>query len=320
MKGRAKKGPAYAIGADIGGTSVRCGLVSARGRIRRGSFQQVPVDSKGPRECILQTFATPLRENFRQAAREGLDLIGIGVGMCGPLDYDRGICLIQGVDKYESLYGVHLKEEFRKRLGLPERFPINFEIDTWAFARGEAWRGAAKGFNRILALTLGTGLGSAFIADGQLLADGPGVPPPFGWIGGLAWKGGKLDDYVSRRGILALYRSLAGGPPAAGLDVKEIAARAKGGDSTCVQVFNEFGRRLGQSLAPILEEFGAECLILGGAISRAFELFEGPLRGQLTRLTGLQRITVARSIGLAAIRGAGHLAFLKAKSREVQGN
>jgi len=71
--------------------------------------------------------------------------VGIGIGMCGPLDLDEGIALIQGVDKYESIYGMNLKIELRKRLGLSLDYPIHFEYDSWAFARGEAWLGAGQG-------------------------------------------------------------------------------------------------------------------------------------------------------------------------------
>ena len=136
----------FVIGVDIGGGSLRCGLVSNRGRIRRGSALKVPVDSKGGRESILETFVSPLRENFRQAATEGLEVFGLGIGMCGPLDYSEGICLIRGVDKYEWHYGTNLKDGFRCRLGLPDDFPIIFEIDAWAFALGETWLGAGTGF------------------------------------------------------------------------------------------------------------------------------------------------------------------------------
>ena len=179
----------YAIGVDIGGTTLRCGLVSRRGRIRRGSLQRVRIDSKGKRESILAAFTEPMRSNIAQARREGLALAGIGIGMCGPLDYETGICLMQGVDKYEDLYGINLKSEFRTRLGLPEDFSIKFEVDAWSFARGEAWLGAARGSHRLLAVTLGTGLGSAFLAEGRICTDGPGVPPPFGWGGATAlWR------------------------------------------------------------------------------------------------------------------------------------
>jgi glucokinase len=304
-----KKATPYAIGVDIGGTSVRCGLVSDAGRLRQGSYHRAPVDSKGPARAITDAFIGVMGENVRQARRDRLPLVGIGVGMCGPLDYDEGIVLMRGVDKYESLYGTNLKSVFRQRLSLAAEFPICMEPDSWAFARGEAWMGAGKGFRRILALTLGTGFGSAFVADGELLDQGPRVPFPYGWIGSLPFRGRLLDDFISRRGILALYRSLASTPLSPRLDVRHIALRARSGNRVCRQVFEEFGRLLGAALAPIIREFGAECLIFGGRISKAFDLFEKPMRRELQNVPSLQRVTVAHSIGRATLWGAARFVF-----------
>lgn len=307
MKGG--QGPGYAMGVDIGGSSLRCGLVSRAGRLRRGSHRRVSVDSKGDREAILRTLVLPIRDGLRQSEAERLHLVGIGIGMCGPLDYDRGISLIQGVDKYEALYGVNLKEEFHRRLSLPDRFPIAFEVDTWAFARGEAWRGAGRGFRRVLAVTLGTGLGSAFVNEGRILTEGPGIPSPYGWIGGLPYGQGKLDDYFSRRGILASYGAKVETKPDRHIDVKDIAVRARMGDELCREVFREFGERLGGALGPIAAKFGAQCLILGGRISGSFGLFARPLKDQLGSMAPSCEVRVARSIRYSALYGAAMMAL-----------
>ncbi len=298
-----------ALGVDIGGTSLRCGLVRASGAILRGSLRKATIDSKGDRESILGAFAEPLNDLLLLAAREAIPVAGIGIGMCGPLDYDRGISLIQGVDKYESIYGVCIKDELRRRLGLPESVPMIFEVDAWAFARGEAWQGAGKGYRRILALTLGSGLGSAFVVEGRLLPEGPGVPPPYGWIGGLPYGDGIVDDQFSRRGILARYRFLTGQPLARGKDVKDLANRARRGDALCMELFGQFGTELGRVLLPTIQRFHPECLIFGGRISRSFDLFGDSLKQVLMGQEGLRKISLARSITLSAIRGGACLAF-----------
>ncbi len=299
-----------ALGVDIGGTSLRCGLVRASGAILRGSLRKATIDSKGERESILEAFAAPLQELLLDSRRREISIAGIGIGMCGPLDYDRGISLIRGVDKYESIYGVCIQDELRRRLNLPESVPMIFEVDAWAFARGEAWQGAGKGYRRILALTLGSGLGSAFVADGCLLSEGPGVPPPYGWIGGLPYGDGIVDDQFSRRGILARYRFLTGHPLSPGKDVKDLAERARRGDALCKELFRQFGMELGRVLLPTIQRFHPECLIFGGRISRSFDLFGDSLKLALKGpAQGLRKISRARSISLSAIRGGARLAF-----------
>lgn len=301
----------YAIGADIGGTSIRSGLVNARGAIRRGSYQVVQVDSKGSKESVLRALTDPFRRNLAQAREEGLRVAAIGTGMCGPLDYARGICLIRGVDKYETLYGTDLKSEFRHRLKLSNSFPIQFEVDAWSFGRGEVWRGLGRGYRRVVALTIGSGLGSAFLIDGIPYGEGPGVPPPYGWVGGLPFGGGILDDRVSRRGIRAHLRSMASDRKSEvrEWDVKDIAKAAQAGDRTCLQVFEETGEALGRTIAPNLDAFKAECLVVGGRIGQALPVFEKTLRRRLASVSTLERIAPARSVRYSALWGAAKMAF-----------
>ena len=311
-----RKNITYAIGVDIGGTSIRCGLVSEKGNLLKGSYKKIPVDSKGSAESILITFTSALHHCLKKAKEKKLELIGIGIGMCGPLDYDKGISLMKGVDKYESLYGINLRKELRSRLKLNPSLKILFDIDSWSFARGEAWLGAGKGYNRILAITLGTGFGSAFVVGEKLLSDGPGVPPPYGWIGSLPFRNGKLDDFISKRGILNLYQSLTHSVPPKGFDVKDIAMKAKSGDKICQRTLEEFGQFLGKALFLSLKNFRAECLIFGGQISKSFDFFKEPLLKELKQLRFLKKITVAKSLHLSAIKGSARFIFTcKGRSR-----
>ena len=149
---------------------------------------------------------------------------------------------------------------------------IRFENDAWTFLRGEAWRGAAQGHNRVVGLTLGTGLGSAFMVHDEIVIEGPGVPP-HAWIGALPYANGIVEDKISRHGIIARYQELAGNAYSENEDIKEIALRGLGHrDTNSLQVFNELGSTLAQVLNPILLDFKAECLVLGGQISKSFSL------------------------------------------------
>lgn len=300
----------YAIGVDIGGTSIRCGLVNEKGHIYHGSLLTGKVNSKGAAEEILSAFSCKI-SNLLELARQDFPLVGLGIGMCGPLNYEEGISLIQGVDKYESLYGMNLKKELRSRLDLSEDFPVHFEPDSWTFARGEAWRGAGKGYRRIMVVTLGSGFGSAFVADGEVLSDGQGVPPPFGWIGGLPYEDGLLDDVISSRGIQRLYNNLSRRKTEKIPDVRIIVMRARAGKPHCCKVMEQFGEFLGNTLKPFLRDFRAECLVFGGRISKSFDLFESPMKRAWKDLADLKCVTVSTNGMHASIRGAARLVFQK---------
>lgn len=299
----------YAIALDVGGTSLKSALVALNGLLLENTFQKTPIDSQGSAEAIIGTFIKVLKSAFQTAEDLGLEVAGIGIGMPGPFDYGKGVSLMK--HKFGAIYDLNLKREFIQHLDLEESFLIRFEVDTWAFLRGEAWRGAAQGYDRVVGLTLGTGLGSAFMIDNQMVVEGLGVPP-HAWVGGLPYDDGIVEDKISRRGIIARYKELAGKAYSEKEDVKEIALRGlKYKDKNSLQVFEELGSTLGLILKPLLSDFKAECLVFGGQISKSFSLFEKPIKKQLKTVPSLNKITRARLIDSGALYGAAKLVFQK---------
>ncbi|NOZ62391.1 MAG: ROK family protein [Calditrichaeota bacterium] len=300
------------IGMDIGGTSIKSALVTSSGKIVDNFIQLTPVDSHGDQQTILASFVEPMKNLFARARERNLKIQGIGIGMPGPLDAEAGIPLIKGVDKYESIYGVDLRREFRQRLHLPSDFPIYFEIDAWSFVRGEIWQGAAKSFRRVIGVTLGTGLGSAFFIGDEAVDSGNGVPE-LAWIGGLKYNEGILDDRVSRRGILRRYFEIKGSREDK-IDVREIAQRALHGETEAITVFRETGEILGTAARTCVQEFSAECFIVGGQIARSFGLFALPLKQALNISIP---VIQAKGIETSGVLGAAKLFFVKEnKSRK----
>jgi len=301
-------GETCAIALDVGGTFLTSAIVKPDGSILEGTFRKRRIDSQGSSEQILETFIRSLGPHLRNAKEMGLRVGGIGIGIPGPFDYRKGVSLVR--HKFGAIYGLNLKDELIKRLELPQNLTIRFENDAWTFLRGEVWLGAAKGCRRAVGITLGTGLGSAFMVGNRVVLQGAGVPPN-GSIYDLPYEGGIVEDKISRRGIIAQYKELAGRRYREGMDVKDIAIRGiNHKDKFSIQVFNEVGHRLGQVLKQILSEFRAECLVLGGQISKSFVLFSNPLRGELRSISTLRRITPARAIDLSPIYGAAKLVFL----------
>lgn len=103
-----------------------------------------------------------------------------GVAVPGPFDYAKGVALFAGVGKFEALYGVDVRAALLG--GLWQRpGDVVFLNDAHAFLAGEWTGGAAHGHRRAVGITLGTGVGSAFLADGLIREDGSGVPPGGAW-------------------------------------------------------------------------------------------------------------------------------------------
>ncbi|TYB94753.1 MAG: ROK family protein [Kosmotoga sp.] len=293
-----------ALAVDVGGTSLKYALVDLRGQITGSYPKSRSINSKGDCEEILKSFIDVFREMFKDANNESMKPLGISCGVPGPFDYKRGISLIKGLDKYNAIYGVNLKNEFRNRLNLSKNFPVLFEEDSAVFLRGEAWFGAAKNYNNIIGITLGTGFGSAFMRNRKIVRSGPGVPP-LAWIGGIPYGEGIFDDYASKRGIEKNYEKMCN----KNLGVKEIAIEARSGNHCAKEVFENLGELIGSFTRPIVSDFDADCVLMGGQISNAFDLFEHSLKKELFQSKKDLAIHKASDLDRSPILGAASLLF-----------
>lgn len=267
----------YSIGVDIGGSHITCAAIDLEKReIKRDTIVELSVDNKGTASEIINRWAEALSETLDQA--DGKNMKGIGFAMPGPFDYVNGICLIKGVPKYEKLYGTNVGEAISKTLGLSPEIPVRFMNDASSFAVGEAWAGKAAECRKSVAVTLGTGLGSAFIADKVPVVNGDLVPD-LGCVYHINFRDGIADDYFSTRWFTKRYEEVTG---KSSNGVKDVAEAAEY-DDRVRNIFVEFGLSLASFLSPYLVKFGAEVLVLGGNISRAYDLFGPSMEDEMRR-------------------------------------
>lgn len=115
----------------------------------------------------------------------------------GPFDYESGLALFRDVGKFDALYGVNVRTELSRRMR-PAPGALRFLNDADAFGIGEFVAGATAGHERAVCVTLGSGVGSAFLDHGEPVNDGPDVPPD-GSAHLLSYEGRPLEETVSRR-------------------------------------------------------------------------------------------------------------------------
>lgn len=203
-----------------------------------------------------------------------------GVAVPGPFDYAAGVGRFRGIGKFESLHGVDVRAELLSRLPARPR-GISFINDADAFAVGEYRAGAAAGHERAVCLTLGTGVGSSFLAAGQPVGEGPDVPPE-GRAHRLTVDGLPLEEVVSRRAIRRYYAALvAGAHEGLAPDVHDIAALARDGDPHAQRTIRHCFGALGRALAPWSERFGASLMVVGGSMTGSWDLVGPALRAGL---------------------------------------
>ncbi len=291
----------YAIGADIGGSHISAVLVDlSDGTVIRESHAEEKVNNQASADEILKNWSVAIQKTM-DFARDG-ELAGIGFAMPGPFDYLNGIALLKNVAKYESLYGINVGDELKKLLNLPADLPFRYLNDAMSFAVGECWHGEASAYQHVMAITLGTGFGSAFLTDGIPVIEGNRVPR-MGYVYHIPYKNGIADDYFSTRWFVKEY-FLRSGIQVSG--VKEIARETEN-DANARQIFEDFGTNIGNFLAPLLLNFEANCLVIGGNITGAYSLFGPSFENALQNQNINIRIVISELMESAAMAGSARL-------------
>jgi glucokinase len=277
---------------EIGGTHVTAAWIEP-GSWRVDGAVRVEVDAQGSAADIIGAWADTA------AALRPAPGARWGVAMPGPFDYVHGVARFADVGKFDALAGVDVRAELLTALGVRAARPseIAFINDASAFLVGEWLAGAAVGADRCVAITLGTGVGSAFLEHGRVVDDDPRVPPE-AEVHLLRYQGGPLEDHVSRRAIRRAYAA-AGGD--ARLDVREIGAVARAGEPVAARAFAAAFEVLGEVLAPWLARFAAQTLVVGGSIVGSWDLVEPAMR---------------RGLDVAAPAAFGNLAFVPTTDAE----
>lgn len=248
------------LALDVGGSSVKSALV-ADGQHIVGTACVHEIESGASVNEILDTFAAILSGHLAKAK----DVTRVAFAFPGPFDYEQGISLIQNQKKYDALYGINVARTLKELLGA-RALEMRFRNDAEAAILGEALYGAGAPYQRLLGVTLGTGLGSAFLAEGKVITDGESVPP-HGWLYSCMFVDQRADDVFSTRGLLARLRQR-------GIQADEITSAMHHVDKhKLIEVFTSFGADLGNFLKPFASNFRADAVLITGGIANAWEHF-----------------------------------------------
>ncbi|MEK6268310.1 MAG: ROK family protein [Planococcus sp. (in: firmicutes)] len=282
------------LGVDIGGTKIRMGIIDASG--------QIIYEEKIPTIIPLYPY---LEENILRILAEQPEVQAIGIGTHGFVDPKQGK-VIYAAETLPGWTDTPVKEWLQKATGKR----VEVENDANVVALAEAKFGAAQGLNRVVVLTLGTGLGGGVIWDGKLLSGGPhGGAAELGHMilypNGVKCACGRLgcsEMYVSGT---ALQRRIK----EAGLPVTppELFENAKT-DPAAKKVVEEFTADLALVISSLQAAFDMEMVIIGGGVSEAADLWMASLEQKLDAvLLNPVPVEVARFENDAGILGAALL-------------
>lgn len=267
---KAERKRTIAIGADIGGSHITSAAIDMSDHsILPGTYATINVDNKSAADTILGLWSKAIRQTMEKA---GIDTpAGIGMAMPGPFDYVEGIALFEGVDKFDYLNGVDVSTGLKRNLGLEAGIPVRFMNDATSFGVGAVWEDPDLAGKHVLAITLGTGFGSAFIFESLPVITDERVPE-MGCVYHLPYKDGTADDTFSTRGLIRAYHELSGEQVPG---VKDIADRADT-DPHAAKTFRQFGSEIARFLAPWIERASITEIVMGGNVTRSYALFREP--------------------------------------------
>ena len=277
--------PNLAVGIDIGGTNTEYGIVNHRGEILiKGRIRTDTYNTVEPYINELYDNLMPIIKKYQLDA----NIIGIGVGAPNA-NYYKGIIE----------YAPNLRWEGEVPLAklITEKFsiPCMMTNDANAAALGEMIYGAARGFRDFIMVTLGTGMGSALVCNGQLVYGQDGYAGELGHTtiirgGRKHWKTdllGSLESYVSATGVMLTAKEMLLETSDDSLmreyDRDHITSRlvyecAIKGDKLAIEVYRFTGQILGEALANFIMVTAPEAIILFGGVIKAGDLFLQPAR------------------------------------------
>lgn len=253
------------IAGDIGGSHLTVALFEKIGKdLKLQKTKRASVDSRLGKSEILKSWFDEINSLVGS-----FEDVYISLAMPAPFDYSEGICLIQEQGKFLSLYGVNIKKELCKELGIPENY-IKFINDAEAFLYGESLFGKGRGIDSILGITLGSGLGSA-LKKGRDIRDASLWNFPF--------KEGIVEDYLGSNWFLSQAQKIIG---IKATGVKELID-VLGDSEVLKEIFSEFASNLSEFIIQQYEIHHFDHVIISGSISRSAYLFQEQLRSNLSK-------------------------------------
>lgn len=263
------------MGIDVGGTSVKIGIVDTGGTLDyKIKHPTIELSDSG-------NFVGKFLEILGGELKAHPEIKKIGIGLPGTLTKDRRK-LIE-LPNIPMLNGVALKD------ALNAEFPgciFHLENDASAAALGEYYFSGVEMPENYIFVTLGTGVGGAAIIDHDIFAGGDGNSMELGHT--LSRNGQTLEENIGKKGIARLAESLMKNRKStlhniSDLDPKKIIAEAKEGDAVAREVFVEVGEMLGEALVSAIRLLDIKTVLIGGGLATGFDIIVEPLTSVMKR-------------------------------------
>ena len=312
----------FVVGIDVGGQTTKIGVVDARGAVL--SQTVIRTDTCDDAAPFIAELAAAVKKVIKDAGVEG-NVRGIGVGA------PNGNYYTGTIENAPNLRWGRTRVEFAKLLSeAMDGLPVALTNDANAAAVGEMTYGAARGMKNFIMITLGTGVGSGIVINGEVVYGHDGFAGELGHTTAVRTNGracgcgrsGCLEAYCSAMGVARTAREWLelSDEPSLLRNVETIASKdvyeaAKEGDKLALKVFEFTGKLLGRSFADFIAFSAPEAIVLFGGLARAKEFLLPPMEQSMNEhVLGLWKDKVKIVFSQlkesdAAILGASALAW-----------
>ena len=273
----------YRIGVDLGGTNIATGVINEKNEIiGRG---KVKTRAPRPAEAIFDSIKEAVDMAVVNAGINYDEVISVGIGTPGSVNKDTGFIEFSNNLQFRNVPAKKMLEELLKK-------PVYLENDANAAALGEAVAGCGNGVPSFIAITLGTGVGSGIVINGDVVYGHDGFAGELGHVTAVRNNGrscncgktGCLESYASAIGMARTAREwleLTDEPSVLrsldNIASKDVYEAAKDGDKLALKIFEFTGKILGRSFADFIAFSSPEAIVLFGGLARAKEFLTGPI-------------------------------------------
>lgn len=276
----------YVVGVDIGGTTSKIGVVDARGTVLAQSV--IKTETTVTAQEFVKSLAEAIRANIALANIDPAEVRGVGVGAPNGNYYTGCIAFAPNLG-WAANCSVPFVELLTAEL---DGMPVSLTNDANAAAVGEMTYGIAKGKKHFIMITLGTGVGSGIVINGEVLYGSDGFAGELGHTCAVRHNGrmcgcgktGCLEAYCSATGVARTAREWLAATceesvlrECDAITSKDVYDAAKEGDALALRIFEYTGRILGEKLADFIEFSAPEAIVLFGGLARSREFIEAPI-------------------------------------------
>jgi len=269
---------AYHIGIDLGGTNIRAGIVHSNALQKIVSRR---INARGSAEEVLQELFSVTDQLISNS------VTSIGIGVPGLVNIEEGIV-------YDVVYIPSWKEvPLQKWMADRYKLPVFVDNDANCFALGEYYFGKGKGYNSMIGLTIGTGLGSGIIINKKLY---PGRNGGAGEFGMIEYLDHSCEYYASGQFFENVYK----------IKGEDVFKNAQEGNEDAIKMYEEMGIHLGNAIKTILYALDVELIIMGGSVRHAWLWFNKTMWQQI-KTFGFQNAVKHLKIEISELENSGIL-------------